>query len=230
MQLVAVLILAGTLSFVATPVAHAEQETGLSVVGEGRVITSPDLARVVFGVERFEPSLARALEDASHAMEAVIERLVALGVNRDDVKTIRFSVSPIYDGRGENPALRGYRVTNAVSATIRGLDRVGGIIDEAVGAGATRVEGVAFDTSRLPELKDEAREQAMANARGKADQLARLAGVTLGRPILIEESDPSGAPPVRQTAAPAAPAPEATPIEGGQLEIRTVVRVVWQIG
>jgi uncharacterized protein len=132
MRFVAV-ILAGALSFVATPVAHAEQETGLSVVGEGRVITSPDLARVVFGVERFEPSLARALEEASSAMEAVIERLVALGVNRDDVKTIRFSVSPIYDGRGENPALRGYRVTNAVSATIRGLDRVGSIIDEAVG-------------------------------------------------------------------------------------------------
>jgi uncharacterized protein YggE len=217
-------------SFIISPVAHAQQETGLSVIGEGRVITSPDLARVVLGVERFDASLARALADASSAMENVIDRLVQLGVSRDDIKTIRFSVSPVYDGRGESPALRGYRVSNSVSATIRGLDRVGVVIDESVAVGATRVEGIAFDTSRLPQLKDEAREQAMANARAKADQLAGLGGVTLGRPILIEESDPTGAPPVRQTAAPTTAAPEATPIEGGQLEIRTVVKVVWQIG
>jgi uncharacterized protein YggE len=162
-------------------------------------------------------------------MNAVIDRLVQAGVRRDEIQTVRFSIEPVYD-RGDRPVLRGYRVSNAVRATIRDLGRVGAIIDQAVAAGATRVDGVAFDTSRQAELKDRARELAMANARAKAEQLARLAGTSLGPVIRIEESDTGGVEPVRaDAAAPAAAPPPPTPIEGGQLEIRTSVRVVWAL-
>ena len=139
---------------------------------------------------------------------------------------MRFSVSPIYEGRGEPQQLRGYRVNNAVGTTLRDLSQVGTIIDEVVLAGATRVESLGFDTSRRAQLQDEARQEAMRNARAKATQLASLAGVSLGQVVSIQESD-TGAIPVRTTMA-AAPA-EATPIEGGQLEVQTTVRVTWAI-
>jgi uncharacterized protein YggE len=212
----------------AAPSAQALQDTGVSVVGEGRVVASPDIAHVVFGVEQLDPSLSQALSNASSAMNRVIDRLVHLGVSRDEIKTINFSVSPVYDNRGENQTLRGYRVSNSVSATIRDLNQLGSIIDEVVAVGANRVEGVAFETSRLSELKDQARAEAMANARAKAEQLARLAGANLGQVVRIEESDASGSQPARAVAQVAAAAP--TPIEPGQLEIRTTVRVVWYIG
>jgi uncharacterized protein YggE len=191
------------------------------------VVVAPDLARVSIGVERVEPSLQQALDAAARDMNAVIERLVQLGVAREEIKTVHFAVSPVYAPR-EPATLQGYRVTNVIQATIRGLERVGPILDQAVAAGATRVHSIEFDTSRLPELKDQAREQAMANARAKAEQLARLAGVTLGPVVSIEESDTGGAPPVPAATARAADA--ATPIEGGQLEVRTTVRVTWAIG
>jgi uncharacterized protein YggE len=94
--------------------------------------------------------------------------------------------------------------------------------------GANRVQGIAFETSRLSELKAQARELAVANARAKAEQLARLTGVNLGRPQLIEESDPVGGPAVRATAL-AAPSADTTPIATGQLEVRTTVHVVWEV-
>jgi uncharacterized protein YggE len=98
-----------------------------------------------------------------------------------------------------------------------------------VGSGATRVQGIAFESSDMEALKNQARDQAMANARAKAEQLARGAGVTLGRPTTIEESDTGGVTPVRQlSAAPAAAAP-ATPIQPGQLQVSTTVRVIWSI-
>lgn len=210
--------------------AHAqERPVGVSVVGEGRVVAAPDVARAVFGVERIEPSLGQALASASARMNQVIDRLVQLGIARDDIQTIRFSVEPLYDGRGESIVLRGFRVSNAVAATIRAVGSVGTIIDEAVAAGATRVEGVSFQTSRLGELKDQARVLAMANARAKAEQLAGLAGVPLGRVLSIEESDASGGP-IERVAVTAAAPDRATPVEPGQLEIRTVVRVVWALG
>ena len=223
-------VLLALLPFVgpAAPAARAQQEVGLSVVGEGRVVAEPDLARVVIGVERQEQSLEAALAAAAGAMNAVVDRLMQLGVRREEIQTIRFAVEPVYD-RGDRPVLRGYRVSNAVSATIRDLGRVGPVIDQAVAAGATTVEGVSFGTSRLAELKDRARELAVANARAKAEQLARLAGTSLGPVIRIEESDTGGPETVRADAAPAAAPAPPTPIEGGQLEIRTSVRVVWAI-
>jgi uncharacterized protein YggE len=104
------------------------------------------------------------------------------------------------------------------------------LLDDVVGSGATRVFGIAFESSDMEALKNQARDQAMANAQAKAQQLARDAGVTLGRPTTIEESDTGGVTPVRQLAAPAAAqAAPTTPIQPGQLQVSTTVRVIWSI-
>jgi uncharacterized protein YggE len=73
----------------------------------------------------------------------------------------------------------------------------------------------------------------MANALAKAQQLARDSNVSLGKPISVEESDTGGVTPVeaqapRALAAPAAAAPP-TPLQPGQLQISTTVRVVYSI-
>jgi uncharacterized protein YggE len=211
------------------PVAAQQQSTGISVVGEGRVVATPDVARVVFGVERQEAALQPALAAAAAAMDSVIGRLTQLGVAREDIQTIRFSVQPVYDNRGGSQVLRGYRVSNAVQARLKRLDQVGTTIDEVVAAGANQVEGISFETSRLPELKAQARELAVGNARDKAEQLARVSGVGLGRVASIEESDASGGPVERAPQAMAAAAAPSTPVEGGQLEIRTIVHIRWDI-
>ena len=83
----------------------------------------------------------------------------------------------------------------------------------------------------MEELKNQARDQAMANARAKAEQLARDAGITLGRPISIDESDAGGVTPVRAQAPAVALAGQAptTPIQPGELQVQTNIRVVWSI-
>lgn len=81
----------------------------------------------------------------------------------------------------------------------------------------------------MASLKNQARDQARQDARAKAEQLARDAGVSLGRPMSIDESDTGGATPVpaasRALAAP--PAAVSTPIQPGELWVATTVRVVW---
>jgi uncharacterized protein YggE len=81
-------------------------------------------------------------------------------------------------------------------------------------------------------LKTQARDQAMTNARAKAEQLARDAGVSLGRPTAIDESDTGGVTPVRFANAPqpaAAAQAVTTPIQPGELRVSTTVHVVWSI-
>lgn len=213
-----------------TPAAAQQvlEPPSISVVGQGIVMARPDRARVMLGVEIVDPSLASAQQRAASQMESVITTLLQFGIDRDDIQTIRFSVQPEYDRRGERSVLTGYRVVNVVSVKLPDISRVGEVIDGVVNAGAARVEGISFEVADEAPLKDQAREQAVAHARTKAQQLADLTGVTLGRPLHIEEGDTGG---VRPVAAPAARAVSeaSTPIEPGELEIRTQVRIVYAI-
>lgn len=215
----------------ARPSAAAQDDTRstISVVGDGRVQTQPDVAYVSLGVDVTGATFTDAQSAASTAMQAAIDTLVGLGISRDDIRTSHLSASPVYDQRN-NSQITGYRATNSVQVTLRDLDRVGQIVDAATAAGANRVDGVTFAVENLDAPKDQARAQAMQNARAKADQLAGLSGVHIVGIKSIEEADASATPVRAQPqamapqAAAAAPAP---PVEPGTQEVRTQVRVAY---
>ena len=205
---------------------------GISVVGEGIVLAQPNVARITLGAEVFDQSLANAQADAARRMDAVVAKLKADGVADDDIRTVSFNITPQYDQRGDQnqPVLRGYQVQNLVAVRTTNVSGLGPLLDDAVSSGATRIFGISFESDNMEALKNQARDQAMQNATNKAQQLARDAGVSLGRPTSVEESDTGGVTPVRQTVAPLAAAPAATtPIQPGQLQVSTTVRVVWSI-
>jgi uncharacterized protein len=212
----------------AVSVAAAEEDprSTVTVVGDGRVLVQPDLATVGFGVESTGPTVSAAQADAATRMQAVIDTLLAQGVAREDIRTTRLGVTPIYDQR-DNSILRGYRVVNSVQAKLRDLGLVGQVVDAATAAGANRVEGISFEVEDLAGYKDQARGLAMANARAKADQLAGLAGVRIVGVKSIVESD-AAATPVRAVRSDVEAAPAAAPpVEPGQQEVRTQVSVTF---
>ncbi|MDQ3810129.1 MAG: SIMPL domain-containing protein [Chloroflexota bacterium] len=206
-------------------------ETGVSVVGSGIVLATPTLARVTLGVEVFDASLSTGQAEASRRMDAVIDRLRAAGIADPDIRTVAFNIIPLYDQREQAQSiLRGYQVQNLVEVRTTSIGSLGRLLDDAVAAGASRVHGIRFEADNMEALRSQARDQAMLNARAKAEQLARNAGVALGRPVRIEEADTSGVTPVRESAPAALAAPaQPTPIQPGELQIQTNVHVVWAI-
>ena len=163
-------------------------------------------------------------------MDAIVARLKADGIADSDIRTTAYNVNPQYDGNQQT--LRGYQVQNLVDVRSTNVTNLGPLIDDAIGAGASRVYGIRFEASNMQDLKNQARDQAMQNARAKAEQLARDAGVGLGKPLAISENDAGGVTPVRA----AAPAPLAavqsapqTPIQPGELQVQTTVEVIWSI-
>jgi uncharacterized protein len=231
-SLAAVLVAAPIGSAQAIPV-QPQSNPGVSVVGEGIVLAQPDVARITIGVEVFDASLANAQAQAAKQMDAVVTKLKADGIAENDIRTVSYTVTPVYDQQPNNPnqqVLRGYTVQNQVEVRTTNVAGLGPLIDDAVAAGATRIYGISFEASDMESLKNQARDQAMANAAAKAQQLARGASVTLGKPIVIEESDTGGVTPVQAVAPRAAAAPAATtPIQPGQMQISTTVRVTYAI-
>jgi uncharacterized protein len=208
------------------------QQTGISVVSEGIVLATPNVVRITLGVEIFDASLSNGQTEAARRMDAVVQRLKAAGIDESNIRTVNYTINPQYDTRdGNTQVLRGYQIQNLVEIKSNNVPGLGALLDEVVAAGASRIYGIRFESADTPRLKEQARDQAMQNARAKAEQLARNAGVSVGRPILIEESDTGDAVPVRAEAAAQAGlrAAPSTPIQPGELQVRTIVRVVWSI-
>jgi uncharacterized protein YggE len=138
------------------------------------------------------------------------------------------------DVKSENIVI-GYRVTNMVSAKIRDIDRTGTIIDAVTTAGGdlTRIDSIDFSIDDPRGYYEEARQEAVADARAKAEQLADLAGVSLGQPTYISEGAQSPPPIYRGGGiyfdeAMAMPVPE-TSISPGEMEVSLTVQVCYAI-
>ena len=215
-----------------TVITGDQQQSGIAVEGLGEVEATPDTGFLTIGVSVDATTVAEAREGAATAADAVIQAAKARGVDDRDIKTINFAIYPRYDyTSGREPRLIGYTVANDVVIKIRQVDDVGAVLDDAVAAGgdAVRVQGIRFDIEDNARLLEQAREVAMRDARQKAEQLARLGGVTLGAPISIAEIQ-STAPPPELSGDDARLQPGfQTPIEPGTARVTVRLSVRWAI-
>jgi hypothetical protein len=214
------------------------QQKGIWVTGKGEVTTVPDIATLRLGVECQKTSVAEAQVEANQAMDKVMAALKDSGVAEKDIQTQYFSIYPRtkWIRETEEEIVIGYRVRNTVSAKIRDIDKVGTIIDAAAKAGGDliRIEGVSFSVEDPSTYYKDLREKAMADAEAKAKQLAKLAGVTLGKATYISEG--IQAPVYREVyvgggmaPVPAPPMEAPPPISPGETKISLTVQVAYAI-
>ena len=211
--------------------AEGDSAGGISVSGRGIAVAAPDIASLSLGVSILRDSARQARDDAASLVTDLIASLEDNGIADEDYHTSLFSIAPEIDYRSDGQqVIRGYRVTSSLAVTVRDLDSVGKVIDDAVEAvgDPIRVQGVTFSIEDPAALQSEARAVAMADAKTKAEELAALAEVDIGKPIAISESSAGGVPPVFFGTADLAQSAE-TPISPGQLEIIVSVQVSYAI-
>lgn len=202
--------------------------SGITVSGTGEVYGTPDTLQMRFGVSVLRPTVQQAVADAAALADGLISTLTSSGVATDDIQTANYSINPEYDYSSEQQKLIGYRVDNTVVAKIRDLDSAGSVIDATVSSvgNEIQVSGVSFSIEDDTELIAAARAAAWDDAHAKAQQLAELAGTTLGDAVAISESFANVEPiPVyRDFAVDEAGAFE-TPISSGQQEVAVTLQV-----
>lgn len=201
------------------------------VSGVGRVSVEPDVASVRLGVMLTRPTAAAAREDAAVTMNAVLAAITAAGVERRDVRTSLVALHPVTEHRPDRePRVTGYQLTNSVSVTVRDIDATGSVVDGALAAGATSLDGLGFRVEDRSVPEAEARAAAVADARSRAEALATAAGVALGAVVGIVEGGAAPGPMPRGFAAQALAASADTPIEGGTQDVVVSVVVTFAIG
>jgi hypothetical protein len=201
----------------------------ISVNGEATISVPPDIAQIDSGVTTEAKTAREASEANNKAMGIVLLALKNAGIAEKDFQTSRLSLSPqSAPGRNANAPFQivGYRASNRITVTIRDITKVADTIDILVGSGANEISGISFMVSKASKLLDEARSEAITDAKRKAEIYAQAANVTVGAPISISEEATPGPIPYRKMAAGMA---ASTPVAQGEETLRVTVSVSYEL-
>jgi hypothetical protein len=164
----------------------AERDT-IAISGQGKVTGIPDIATISVGLQTEKPDVKSAQKENTDKMNRLIANLKNLGVESKDIQTSYYNIYPQYDWTNGRQILRGYQVSQGVSIKIRNLSKIGDILSAAGEGGANQVSGLSFNIDDPEALRQEARVKALENAKEKADALAKVAGVDLGKIVSFSE-------------------------------------------
>jgi len=202
--------------------------SAVTVSGEATISAAPDLAHIDAGVANDAKTAKEASDANNAAMGKVLLALKGAGIAEKDYQTSRLSLQPQYGqnkSTGASPVV-GFRASNRVTVKIRDVTKVAGVIDALVNAGANDIGNISFEVTQASKLLDDAREQAVADARRKAEVYAKATGVTLGAPLSVSEG---GAPVPLFKARMAAPMAAPAAVAPGEETLSVTVNVSWAI-
>ena len=202
----------------------------ITIAGEGKVSGKPDLARVDIGLLSEGGDVPRVQTQNTTKVNAMIGALRDLGIQEADIQTSNYNISPKYRYDEGRQSIEGYIVSQNVSVKVRDLSKIGAVLARMGELGANQINGVFFTIDDPSSLEQDARKEAIEDAREKADELARALGVKVVRVVTFSESSGGTPPPIpyglKSFEADQAIAPE---IQPGSLDVTSVVSVTFEI-
>jgi uncharacterized protein YggE len=166
------------------------QNRTISVTGTATAHLTPDIVLVTLGVQTQGPDVAQAVNDNNARSGRVIQALKDGGVAAADIQTANFSISSqsMVDSAGNPTGETVYYVSNMVNLTVRQLPKLGDLLQSALTQGANSVQSVTYSVADPAAALDQARLEALNDAKQQAEQLASSAGVILGPVFSMTDS------------------------------------------
>jgi uncharacterized protein len=201
LSLASLLLLAKTIhSFQGDSRLSADEKPQITVIGTGEFSAKPDVAIMNYSVIEEGKTPAEAQEKATKRWNDALDYLKKAGVADKDVKTAGYNLSPKYDYSQTNracptgfcapgtPVLIGYTITQTAEVKIHDLAKAGDILAGIGGLGVQNVNGLNFTFDDPDMNMAEARKEAIADAKEKAQILANDLGVRLVRISSFQEN------------------------------------------
>ncbi len=225
------------IGIVASVAGAEESPRNITVVGVGREVRAPDLARLTFAVEATAPSARAASQAAAQSATQLVEALRKQLGEDGKVETSGYNLHPVYrqeterlpPDRPRRAEVIAYTASNEVQVESRRVDDVGGLIDTGASAGAARIGEVSFGLRDPGPARNRALKAAGSDASGQAGAIAEALQVRVTR--VLEATTESGVGPIPYKRATMAMAAEsmATPIEPGDVTTEVRLRVTYGI-
>jgi len=202
----------------------------ISISGVGKVLAKPDIGQVDLSVISDATTVAAAQKDNTDKMNKITQAMKDLGIDEKDLQTVNYSIYPRYQYTTGKSTIIGYEVTQTLEVKIRNLDKSGDILGKAASMGANQVGSLTFTFDNPESFQSEARQKAVADAKQKAQDLAKGLGVSLGKITSFSETVSGQPSPVYSLDMGVGGGGGATPeIQTGQNEIQVNVTLSYEI-
>jgi uncharacterized protein len=205
----------------------------LQVSATAEVRAVPDMAMISAGVVTQSPTAKAAMQTNATRMSAVMDAIKAAGVEAKDMQTSGISLQPQYRyADNQPPIVTGYQASNNVNIRIRKIEGLGPVMDALVAKGANQINGPTFMLSNEEAALDQARKDAVARARKRAELYADAAGMRVKRIISISEGGgyAQPIPMVRAMAMESKSMHADTPVAPGETSLSVTVNMVFELG
>jgi uncharacterized protein YggE len=178
--------------------------TTISVTGEAEVMAIPDIGQFSFSVTASGTDANLAQGASASKINDIVAFLKDSGVDEKDIKTSGYNMYPKY--KYEQAPCRvgmycpseqvqdGFEVSQSIGVKVRNTDKSGALISGVGDKGATDISGIEFTIDDTSALKDEARSEAIKNAKTKAKALAKDLDVHLVEMVGFYEDENTPAP------------------------------------
>lgn len=185
------------------------KSTTFDVTAEGKSSSKADSANISAGVSATGSTTKEVQDKINSTINKVSEAIKALGIDSKDIQTSNYNVNPTYDYRDGSQKITGYSANTNLIIKVKNIEKAGQVIDAATTAGANNVNNLGFDTADKTAAENEARTKAVAAAKKKAEDAAKIAGFRLGnivnysenfggfggiRPLMVGGADKAAAP------------------------------------
>jgi hypothetical protein len=215
-----------------TPLTNVATDTtgfnpGVITGGDATVTKRPDIAFISVGVEAQDSTASQAQRDLATTANRLVAKAKSLGIPDSEINTAGYSIGPIYSPDGRS-TITGYQAGESLELKWHNVDNVGSALDGLVQqGGATRI-GVTFGLNDPKAAQAEARSLAIADARSRATEMAKAAGVTLGPVLRITDESVASRQPTYNLA-PNAAGSDQTQLPVGELQVSVSVEVDFAI-
>ena len=176
------------LAFLTATIAVAQEQKPtpqINVNGEGKVKAVPDQAFISVSVDTKGNKAADVKKQNDEVVEKVIQAIKKANLPKEDVQTRRISLNPIYDYEKKKYS---YSATQTIEILLKDLNKYDALMESLVDAGINRVSNVEFRSSKIEQLKSDARKQAMLDAKKKADDYVSVLNQKVGKALMISDN------------------------------------------
>jgi uncharacterized protein YggE len=167
----------------------------LEVTGQGEVSVPTTLTEVQLAIQIEGETATEVQEEVAQRSTAVVELLRTLGAQQ--LQTTSIQLNPVYSYENNTQTLTGFRGRNTLEFKLP-TDQAGGVIDQAIQAGANVIEDISFTASAeaLQQARLQVLSEAVQDAQAQAEAVFDTLDLIGGKIIDIDINSAGNPPPV----------------------------------
>jgi len=212
--------------------AQQVQPRGVTTTATAEINVVPDEVLLQVGVQNQSPRARAAKAAADATSRKILAALKDLGIDSKDIQTAYLSLQPQFDYR-KGMQVSYFSAEQSLTVKLHDVSKIDDVLDALIKAGGNRVDGIEYQSSELRKYRDQAREEAVKAARGKAEALAKALGQQIGKAYSIQEEQPQWpgvyTRNVAFEAGLSSPKPSAPSTSPGQMKVNASVTVTFDL-